>query len=257
MSDIDLNDEAVQAAIEKAADERAQELAGDVEAKIAEATEGLKSKNQQLLSEVKRFKQKVQGVPEDFDPEEWERIKAERAKAEEDRAKEEGRWEEYKQELVDQHKEREAAVAQERDQFRSQLENVLIDNAIIGAISKAKGNAELLQPHVRRHVKLFEDDGKLNARVVDQSGNPRIAGAEGDYMTIEGLLEEFKKSDTYAPCFEGSRATGSGAGGNGNGSGGAVKNPFARDTLNLTEQARLKRDDPEAAARLQKAAAGG
>lgn len=253
MSDIDLNDEAVKAAIKEATAAAVQEATAGFESKLAEETDGLKNKNRELLGEVKKFKAKASAVPEDFDPEAWNELKTAKQIADEEAAKAAGKWDEYKAELVETHQAEVGGLKEINGALHTQLENVLVNNAIMGAISHAKGNSDLLMPHVRRHVKLFDEDGEKVARVIDKAGNPRITGAQGDYMTIEGLLEEFKESDTYAPCFEGSRASGSGAAG-GNGSGGAEANPFAKDTLNLTEQARLKREDPAKAARLQAAA---
>lgn len=254
MSDIDLNNEAVQAAIAEQAATLAEKKAAELAAGIVEEeTAGLKSKNRELLGEVKKFKQKASIIPEDFDPEAWQTMRADAEKAREEAAKAEGKWDEYKAELVETHQAEIGGLKDQNTALHGQLENVLVNNAIMGAISHAKGNSDLLMPHVRRHVKLFEEDGERVARVIDKAGNPRITGAKGDYMTIEQLLEEFKESDTFAPCFEGSRASGSGAAG-GNGSGGAESNPFAKDSLNLTEQARLKREDPAKAARLQAAA---
>lgn len=252
MSDeLNLQDEAVQAAIAAAAEEKAAELAA---VKIAEETEGLRNKNQQLLGEVKKFKGIAAKIPEDFDPEAWQELKTREEQAREEAAKQAGKWDEYKAELVETHKAETAALRDREAKLQQQLENVLVNNAIMTAISHAKGNPDLLMPHVRGHVRLFDEEGEQVARVVDKAGNPRIAGANGDFMTIEALLDEFKESQTFAPCFEGSRASGSGAAG-GNGSGGAEANPFAKETLNLTEQARLNREDPAKAARL-KAAAG-
>lgn len=258
MPDIDLSNEEVKAAIAEAAKEQAATIAEEIAAaKVAEETEGLKNKNAQLLGEVKKFKAKASSIPDDFDPEAWSTMREEAEKAREEAAKQAGKWDEYKAELVEQHKQREKELLDQTGNLKGQLENVLINNEIMSAIGKAKGNAELLMPHVRKHVSLVDDgDGKQVARVLDANGNARIIGSNGDYMTIEQLLSEFKESTTYAPCFEGSRATGSGAnGGKNNGASGANDNPFAKDTRNLTEQARILRENPDEAARL-KAAAG-
>lgn len=254
MTDLDLNAPEVQEAVQAAAAAAVAEATKSFDEKLAAETEGLRNKNQQLLGEVKKFKSKVSSIPEDFDPDAWKTMREESEKAREEAAKAAGKWDEYKQELVQTHEAEKTSLLDENGKLKSQLENVLVNNSIMGAIAHAKGNADLLMPHVRDHVKLFDEDGELVARVVDKAGNPRIAGAKGDFMSIEGLLEEFKETTTFAPCFEGSRATGSGAGGDG--SGGTKNNPFAKDSLNLTEQARLRREDPNKAARLEAAAKG-
>lgn len=255
MSEVDLSSEEVQAAIKSAQESAVKDAMKQFDARLAEETEGLKAKNHQLLGEVKKFKQKASAIPDDFDAKVWSDLKKAKLEADEEAAKAAGKWDEYKAELVQTHEKEVTGLRDQNAQLHTQLENVLVNNAIMSAISHAKGNSDLLMPHVRNHVQLFDEDGEKVARVIDKSGNPRITGAKGDFMSIEQLLEEFKESTTFAPCFEGSRATGSGAAGGGNGSGGAKANPFAKETLNLTEQARLNRDDPAAAARL-KAAAG-
>lgn len=257
MPDVDLNSTEVKQAIADAVSAATREatagLQASIDTAVGTATEGLKTKNQELLGEVKKFKTKSKVVPDGFDPVKYQEMLDANAAADEEAAKAAGKWDEYKAELVETHKTEMATLRTENESLHGQLENVLVTNEIMSAISKAKGNSDLLMPHVRKHVKLIEEEGAMVARVIDKAGNARIAGAEGDFMTISGLLDEFKATDVYAPCFEGSRATGSGAGGSG-GSGGADNNPFAKDTLNLTEQARLRREDPQAATRLQKAA---
>lgn len=255
MPDIDLNNEEVQSAIQTAVAAAVAEATTGFESKLTEETEGLKNKNSQLLSEVKKFKTKAASVPDDFDAEAWKTMQTDAEVAREAAAKAEGKWDEYKAELVTTHQTEVTGLKDENSALHLQLEGVLVNNAIMSAIGHAKGNADLLMPHIRKHVKLIDEDGEHIARVIDKSGNPRITGAKGDFMSIENLLDEYKESDTFAPCFEGSRATGGGAGG-GSGSGGTKNNPFAKDSLNLTEQARLKREDPDKAERLRAAAAG-
>jgi len=254
MPDVDLKSPEVKAAIAEAVKEATGGLQKQIDTAVSKATEGLKSKNTELLGEVKKFKTKASTVPDDFDVKAYEEMLKAQTDAAEDAAKQAGKWDEYKAELVAEHKTREAELLQGNEKLKAQLENVLVTNEIMGAIGRAKGNSDLLMPHVRTQVKLIEENGEQVARVIDKAGNARISGAEGDFMNIEQLLGELKESETFAPCFEGSRATGSGAGGSGSGGAGG-DNPFSKDTLNLTEQARLKRVDPVAAERLKKAAA--
>jgi len=253
MPDIDMSAPEVVKAIETATAAAVAKATEGFNTKLEEATTGLKNKNQELLGEVKKFKKAASSVPDDFDAEAYATMQADAEKAREEAAKAAGKWDEYKAELVTTHETETAGLKDANGKLQTQLENVLVNNAIMGAIAHEKGNADLLMPHVRDHVKLFEEDGEQVARVIDKTGNPRITGAKGDFMSIENFLGEMKESDTFAPCFEGSRATGSGAGGDG--SGGTKNNPFSKDSLNLTEQARLNREDPDKAARLKAAAA--
>ena len=73
----------------------------------------------------------------------------------------------------------------------------------------------LLLPHVRRYLKRVEEGDDFKVIVVDDKGNPRVAGANGDLMTVEQLVAEMKTKDEYAGGFKGTGASGSGAGGSG------------------------------------------
>jgi hypothetical protein len=66
------------------------------------------------------------------------------------------------------------------------------------------------------HLKVFEEDGKFVAKVVDQQGNPRIADLKGSPFTIAGLVEEFKTKPEWQPLFPASKNGGTGAPGNSN-----------------------------------------
>jgi len=93
-------------------------------------------------------------------------------------------------------------------------------------------------------------------------GVPRAVEADGktvkygrDGVTPLTVSEWVETLVTAAPhLFEGS--AGGGASGSGSGGAGGVragKNPFAKETWNLTEQMRLLKSDPTLAARLKAA----
>lgn len=94
-----------------------------------------------------------------------------------------------------------------------QLEGHLVDAQATIALSEAGGNAKLLLPHIKSQVKVEPDeDGRFRVRVVDGKGTPRLSnrrGQSGD-MTISELVAEMADSDTFAPAFQGSGASGSG-----------------------------------------------
>ena len=70
-------------------------------------------------------------------------------------------------------------------------------------------------------------------------------------MTIAERLEEMKQLEEFAHLFEGARVgAGSGAGYGGKGQ----KNPWKKDSMNITEQGRLWRDQRDVARRLMKEA---
>jgi len=94
-----------------------------------------------------------------------------------------------------------------------QLEEHLVTAAATSAITKHKGNVDLLLPHVKAAVRMVEDDGKFTARVYGPDGNPKISMKQGsqDLMSIEEHVATMKQSDAFAPAFAGTGATGGGA----------------------------------------------
>jgi len=97
--------------------------------------------------------------------------------------------------------------------------------AAIEAIAEAKGDAELLLPHVLPSIAfdLEEADGQLvpKTKVVDAAGNVRIGDSQGGNMTIKQRIEEMKNHEKFSKLFDGSGHSGTGDHGNrGNGGGG-------------------------------------
>tara|TARA_Y100000310_G_scaffold344961_1_gene460799 strand:+ start:377 stop:1183 length:807 start_codon:yes stop_codon:yes gene_type:complete len=113
--------------------------------------------------------------------------------------------------------EREIAAARERaTQLQQELEKHLVEAAAVAALNKHGGSVELLLPHIQSSTRVEQDDdGRFVARVVDQDGHARISARTGsqDSMSIEELVEGMRSSDTFAPAFAGSGATGGGAAG--------------------------------------------
>lgn len=99
------------------------------------------------------------------------------------------------------------------------VQNLLIDQAATSALADAKGSVELLLPHVQRHTRVREVDGKYLVEVIGKDGEPRIGNAKGDPMTIADLVQEMRKSDTFGRAFEGSGQSGSGTRPTNNGGG--------------------------------------
>jgi len=92
----------------------------------------------------------------------------------------------------------------------------------------------------------FGDDGKIEAR--DSEGNLRKIGNK--QMTPKNFVESLKENAVHFwPQSEGAGATG------GSGKGSNDVNPFVKGkNFNITEQAKLRRNDPGLANELQKAA---
>ena len=144
------------------------------------------------------------------------------------------------------------AVAAERDALNARLTAIQIDQGVTATATK-KGLRPTAIPDITARARTV-------FRLVD--GAPRAYEADGqtvrvgkDGITPMTLDEWVEQQVADAPhLFEsnaGSGAVGNGSGGVGNKS---VKNPFRKETWNLTEQMKLQRTDPQLAARLKAAA---
>jgi hypothetical protein len=147
-----------------------------------------------------------------------------------------------------------AAVASERDSLNGRLTAIQIDQGVITVATKRGLRPTAIVDITARARSVF--------RLVD--GAPRAYEADGqtvrvgkDGITPMALDEWVEQQVADAPHLFESNA---GGGASSNGSGGAggnnrsVKNPFRKESWNLTEQMKLQKSDPALAARLKAAA---
>ena len=205
--------------------------------------------NNQLVEQKKRF--------EGIDPDEVRKLAEDKRKLEEAQQLKggevdkvvEGRLKTAKTEWDKQFN----AVTAERDTLNSRLTAIQIDQGVITVATK-KGLRPTAIPDITARARIV-------FKLVD--GAPRAYEADGqtvrvgkDGITPMTLDEWVDQQVADAPhLFE----TNSGSGAASNGSGGAannrsVKNPFRKETWNLTEQMKLQKSDPQLAARLKAAA---
>jgi len=142
------------------------------------------------------------------------------------------------------------AVAAERDSLNARLTAIQIDQGVISAATKRGLRPTAIPDITARARTVF--------KLVD--GAPRAYEADGQTVRVgkDGIapmtLDEWVDQQVAdAPhLFESS--AGGGAAGNGSGGAGgnrSVKNPFRKETWNLTEQMKLQKTDPQLAARLK------
>ena len=145
-----------------------------------------------------------------------------------------------------------SAVTSERDSLNARLTAIQIDQGVISTATKRGLRPTAIPDITARARTVF--------RLVD--GAPRAYEADGqtvrvgkDGITPMTLDEWVEQQVADAPHLFESNA-GSGAASNGSGGVGnkSVKNPFRKETWNLTEQMRLQKTDPGLAARLRAAA---
>ncbi len=143
-------------------------------------------------------------------------------------------------------------VVAERDALTGRLTAIQIDQAVVTEATK-RGLRPTALPDITSRA-------RTNFKLVN--GVPQAFEADGqtarmgkDGMSPMTLAEWVDALVSDAPhLFEanaGSGAAGSGSGGAGNRS---VKNPFRKESFNLTEQMKLQKSDPALAARLKAAA---
>jgi hypothetical protein len=94
--------------------------------------------------------------------------------------------------------------------LQNQLYGMLVTSEATTAITAHKGVPELLMPFVKQQVQVVEEDGKLNAFVVDKDNNQRYSGTTGAPMTISELVVEMKGNAQFGRVFESEAPSGPG-----------------------------------------------
>lgn len=96
----------------------------------------------------------------------------------------------------------------------TQLTKLLVDNAAMDALTRAKAKTALLMPHITSQVRTrMTEDGRFLVEVIDKSGNVRVGDSNGNPMTIPQLVDEMAKDDLYAAAFPGTGQSGTGQSG--------------------------------------------
>jgi len=237
--------------------EREGEWVLDVEGVVEKAKhDDFRSANVALRKELEEQKKRFEGI----DPEEVRKLAEEKQKLEETQQLKLGEVEKVletrlKTARADWDKQF-GAVTAERDALNTRLASIQIDQGVITVATK-KGLRPSAIPDITARARsvfrlvngaptAFEPDGKT-VRV----------GKDG--ITPMNLEEWVDAQVSDAPHLFESNA-GGGAAGDASGGGGAtratrsVKNPFRKETWNLTEQMKLMKSDPQLAARLKAAA---
>ena len=209
--------------------------------------------NVSLLKERDELKQRFDGI----DPEEVRTLLADRAKLEQEKQLKAGEVEKVIESRIKGIKadleKQVGTLSAERDSLNARLTAIQIDQGVLTVATK-RG----LRPTAIADI-------TARARSVFKLVNGAPAAFEADGKSVrygrDGLtpmtLEEWVDTQvSEAPHLFESNAGGGAAG---NGSGGAgnkvpVKNPFKRETWNLTEQMKIQKSDPQTAARLRAAA---
>lgn len=237
--------------------ERDGEWVLDVEGVVDKAKhDEFRNANVTLRKELEEQKKRFEGI----DPDEVRKLAEEKQKLEETQQLKLGEVEKVLENRLKTAKadwdKQLTAVSVERDTLNARLASIQIDQGVITVATK-KGLRPTAIPDITARARsvfrlvngaptAFEADGKT-VRV----------GKDG--ITPMNLEEWVDQQVADAPHLFESNA-GGGAASDASGGGGAtratrsVKNPFRKDTWNITEQMKLMKTDPQLAARLKAAA---
>ena len=203
----------------------------------------------QLAEQQKRF--------EGIDPDEVRRVAAEKRQLEEAQQLKAGETEKVVEARVaavrgDMQKQV-SALTSERDALNSRLVTIQIDQGVVAAATKRGLRATAIVDITSRARSVFRLVNGVPTAFESDGQTVRVGKDGTTPMNLEEWIET-QVSD--APHLFESNA-GSGAAGNGSGGAGgsrSARNPFLKETWNLTEQMKLQKNDPQLAARLKAAA---
>jgi len=189
-----------------------------LEAEGVEDVSGLKSALTKERENVSQLKQSL-GKFKDVDPAKYQELLQAAEEDEKKKLASRGKWEALEKQLIEKHNGELKGRDERLGSLSKEIERLLIEAEGTSAIAAAKGSPVLLMPHLKARTKVFEEDGKFVAKVIDDKGNPRIGDAQGTPMTFAQLVEEMKSSEQFGRAFEASGAGGSGAPGGGGAAG--------------------------------------
>lgn len=228
---------------------------------------GVLNKNQQLLDELKQAKEKM--MPEGIDIEEFkqfqterEKILEEKRKAEEDKLIASENWDKLKSDMAANHEkninEIKSASQNEISELKNALNTTIIENDALKAIEEAKGNHTLLMPHVKESLKVVKDaeTNKYKTIVVDEKGNEKLNPTSGEAFSVKDLISELQADERFTGAFP-TMNQGSNTNVNINNTNyTTANNPFDKKSkaYSITEQARIRKENPTQATKLKQAA---
>jgi hypothetical protein len=215
----------------------------------------MRNHNIELRKQLEQLNARFEGI----DPEEVKRLADEKRKLEESQQLKAGELDKVVENRVKSLKadwdKQLSTVTAERDSLTSRLTAIQIDQGIITAATK-RGLRPTAIPDITSRARTVFKLVNGAPRAFEADGTTVRYGRDGvTPMTLEEWVDQ---QTTDAPHLFESNAGGGAAGnpaGGGTGSNRSVKNPFRKDTWNVTEQMKLQKTDPALAARLKAAAA--
>jgi hypothetical protein len=240
---------------------------GAIGAYLTAQTAGLKSNRDQLNRDVVRLKAELKAF-DGIDAEELtatleelqlepgdlvERVRANpQPNGDAVKAAEAAAEAKYQRQIAKTAKERDAAIA-ERDAANRARCDSEVQRQLMDELAKKKGNSDLLLPMLRGRVKSeIGEDGKVTITVLAPNGD-EMFGDAGAVATVGDLIESIRRDEKFGIAFE-AEGGGSDAGHGGQRRPSGRTNPWAKATWNLTEQNKLKNENPALAGQLKRQA---
>jgi len=143
-----------------------------------------------------------------------------------------------------------AAMSGERDTLTGRLTAIQIDQAVVTEATKRGLRATALPDITARARQSFKLVNGV-PQAFEADGQTARMGKDGPMTLAEWVDALVSDAPHLFEANAGGGAAGSGSGGAGNRS---VKNPFRKESWNLTEQMKLQKTDPQLAKRLKAAA---
>ena len=143
-----------------------------------------------------------------------------------------------------------AAVTGERDTLTGRLTAIQIDQAVVTEATKRGLRATALPDITSRARTAFKLVNGV-PQAFEADGQTARMGKDGPMTLAEWVDALVSDAPHLFEANAGGGAAGSSSGGAGNRS---VKNPFRKESWNLTEQMKLQKSDPQLAARLKASA---
>lgn len=193
MAEIDRDSDEFQTALEEAVKER-----------IEDETEGLVSKNKELLGKLRKANRTAKQY-DDIDPEKYRELLAASEKAETEKAKAEGDWETMREKLEARHATALKSLEERLGQYETALRSHLVSDSLQAAIANA-GVLEEFRPAVLALLRdkgpqMVEEEGQFKAVFTDDVGDP---------IPLKDYVAGWAKTDAAAPFLPGAGTGGSG-----------------------------------------------
>jgi len=185
-----------------------------------------------IKAELDELKARFQGLPEDFTVEEFNRLKDEGKGSVDDRLKEQ------RERLTTQFNTEKATLTADRDKYKNIAEKRVVEQSLTDALVAAGVGKQF----IKAAKALLKDEIK-----VAYEGDEILATIKS--LPLSSAIKEWAESEEGKEFVV---APNNGGGGNTGvkGKPSSQNNPFKKETLNLTEQGRLKREDPDLAKQL-------